>query len=163
MMKRLISGICAAAMAASLYGASAPAFAGTLRPASIDRPASSDVVKIDWRRHRWSHAEQLRGVPTSHHRYRGHWGGHRHWRGHRHGRYYYRHRHDHDNFIGPAAGFLAGALLGGMIANTAPRATYYGNSAHVRWCYSRYRSYRASDNTFQPYHGPRRQCISPYY
>lgn len=35
--------------------------------------------------------------------------------------------------------------------------------AHVRWCNNRYRSYRAWDNSFQPYHGPRRQCMSPYY
>lgn len=47
------------------------------------------------------------------------------------------------------------------------RPTYvapaYGrSSAHVRWCYNRYRSYRASDNTYQPYNGPRRQCYSPY-
>jgi len=35
-------------------------------------------------------------------------------------------------------------------------------SAHVQWCYDRYRSYRASDNTFQPYNGPRQQCYSPY-
>ena len=34
--------------------------------------------------------------------------------------------------------------------------------AHVSYCYGRYRSYRESDNTFQPYHGPRRQCRSPY-
>jgi len=41
------------------------------------------------------------------------------------------------------------------------RARRIGN-AHVTWCYERYRSYRAYDNTYQPYHGPRRQCISPY-
>ena len=35
-------------------------------------------------------------------------------------------------------------------------------SAHVDWCYDRYRSYRSSDNTFQPYQGPRRACNSPY-
>lgn len=35
-------------------------------------------------------------------------------------------------------------------------------SAHVRWCHARYKSYRAWDNTWQPYHGPRRQCASPY-
>ncbi|MFD1696695.1 BA14K family protein [Roseibium aestuarii] len=34
---------------------------------------------------------------------------------------------------------------------------------HYGWCENRYRSYRASDNTFQPYHGPRRQCRSPYW
>ncbi|ANK86415.1 MULTISPECIES: BA14K family protein [unclassified Rhizobium] len=40
---------------------------------------------------------------------------------------------------------------------------YYGRGgSHVSWCYARYRSYRAFDNTFQPYYGPRRQCISPY-
>jgi hypothetical protein len=35
--------------------------------------------------------------------------------------------------------------------------------AHVEWCEDNYRSYRRSDNTFQPYNGPRRQCRSPYY
>lgn len=36
------------------------------------------------------------------------------------------------------------------------------NTRHIDWCYDRYRSYRASDNTYQPYNGPRRQCYSPY-
>ncbi|TIU38734.1 MAG: BA14K family protein, partial [Mesorhizobium sp.] len=31
-----------------------------------------------------------------------------------------------------------------------------------RWCYDRYRSYRAWDNSYQPYGGPRQQCLSPY-
>lgn len=39
---------------------------------------------------------------------------------------------------------------------------YRGGNPHVRWCYNRYRSYRAYDNTFQPNYGPRRQCYSPY-
>jgi hypothetical protein len=44
-----------------------------------------------------------------------------------------------------------------------PRRVYRGGgSAHVQWCYNRYRSYRAWDNTYQPYNGPRRQCWSPY-
>lgn len=34
--------------------------------------------------------------------------------------------------------------------------------AHYQWCEHRYRSYRAADNSFQPYHGPRRACLSPY-
>ena len=55
------------------------------------------------------------------------------------------------------AAILGGASIGNAIAN-APS----GGSAHVRWCYDHYRSYRASDNTYQPYHGPRRQCNSPY-
>jgi coproporphyrinogen III oxidase len=34
--------------------------------------------------------------------------------------------------------------------------------AHEEWCYGTYRSYRAWDNTFKPYSGPRKQCNSPY-
>jgi hypothetical protein len=56
----------------------------------------------------------------------------------------------------PSAAFIAGAIIGG--ANRGPGLS----NAHVQWCYDRYRSYRASDNTFQPYNGPRRQCNSPY-
>ncbi len=41
------------------------------------------------------------------------------------------------------------------------RQVYYGGNAHTRWCYGRYRSYRAYDNTFQPYYGPRQACVSP--
>lgn len=44
----------------------------------------------------------------------------------------------------------------------APAPRYDLSSAHVRWCENRYRSYRAYDNTFQPYNGPRQQCYSPY-
>ncbi|WP_159586540.1 BA14K family protein [Chelativorans xinjiangense] len=43
-----------------------------------------------------------------------------------------------------------------------PRTAYRSTSAHVQWCYSRYRSYREWDNSFQPYNGPRRACVSPY-
>ena len=43
-----------------------------------------------------------------------------------------------------------------------PRQAYRLPVSHVRWCENRYRSYRAWDNTFQPYNGPRRQCASPY-
>jgi hypothetical protein len=39
---------------------------------------------------------------------------------------------------------------------------HYGVSAHVQWCHARYRSYRVSDNSYQPYHGARRPCWSPY-
>lgn len=83
---------------------------------------------------------------------------------------YYRHRRfrhrDRDNDLGAAlGGFAAGAIIGGLLAQPryAPPPRYYvGGSAHTRWCYARYRSYRPYDNTFQPYYGPRRQCISPY-
>jgi hypothetical protein len=48
----------------------------------------------------------------------------------------------------------------------APRRVYrrsYGLSeAHIAWCFDRWRSYRAYDNTYQPYYGPRKLCWSPY-
>ncbi len=96
---------------------------------------------------------------------RGHrWHGHRRWRGH--DRYYgHRHyrRHRHNNAGAIIGGLAAGAIIGGAIASQQPRYYRGGGNAHVRWCYDRYRSYRASDNTFQPYNGPRRACRSPYY
>jgi hypothetical protein len=36
------------------------------------------------------------------------------------------------------------------------------NPNHVEWCASRYNSYRAEDDTYQPYRGKRRRCNSPY-
>lgn len=36
------------------------------------------------------------------------------------------------------------------------------NMAHIEWCSRRYRSYRAENNTYQPYSGGRRSCESPY-
>lgn len=33
---------------------------------------------------------------------------------------------------------------------------------HVEWCSTQYRSYNTHDNSYQPYVGPRRTCISPY-
>lgn len=95
-------------------------------------------------------------------------------RGHYSNRYYrngyrrnhYRHYDDDDDDIGALFGGLAaGAIIGGLLAqpryNSAPRY-YAGSNPHVRWCYGRYRSYRAYDNTYQPYYGPRRLCVSPY-
>jgi hypothetical protein len=82
--------------------------------------------------------------------YRGH-------RGYRYNRPGYRY---HDGYWFPFAAFGAGALIGGAIAND--RGYVGGGGSHVNWCENRYRSYRAYDNTFQPYNGPRRQCISPY-
>lgn len=43
-----------------------------------------------------------------------------------------------------------------------PPPRYAHSSAHIRWCSQRWKTYRAWDNTYQPYNGPRRQCVSPY-
>ncbi|SFB50409.1 BA14K-like protein [Rhizobium sp. NFR07] len=87
------------------------------------------------------------------------------YRGRHYGRYY-RHRHHHGNNAGAIIGGLAaGAIIGGALAQpryAPPPRRYVGASGHTEWCYNRYRSYRAYDNTFQPYNGPRQQCYSPY-
>lgn len=90
-----------------------------------------------------------------HHYYNGH-------RGHRNRRPGYRY---HNGFWFPPAAFIAGAIIGSQIARP-DRAERYDDDelspAHVEWCYSRYRSYREWDNSYQPYEGPRRECYSPY-
>ena len=95
------------------------------------------------------------------HRRHGHWRGHR---GVRHRRPGYR-RHS-DGLWYPLAAFGLGAIIGGAMASQPPARPVYRqrvlSNAHIQWCYSKYRSYRTSDNTFQPYNGPRRQCLSPY-
>ncbi|SES11818.1 BA14K family protein [Rhizobium sp. NFR03] len=99
------------------------------------------------------------------------WRGHRNWRADRNWRYdrrYRDRRYYRDRGIGvPLGAFAAGAIIGGAL-NAQPRyarpayTRTYGGNSHVAWCQARYRSYRAYDNTFQPYNGPRRQCNSPY-
>src|SRR5690606_33823262 len=77
----------------------------------------------------------------------------RYWRGHRGYDHYRRGYRRHGDLWFPLAAFAAGAIISGAIANDAPPA--YSGNAHVQYCYNRYKSYRASDNTFQPYNGPR--------
>ena len=81
----------------------------------------------------------------------GYYNGHRGYRERRPG---YR---QHNGMWFPLAAFGAGALIGGAVAaDRGPRA---GN--HVAWCESRYRTYRASDNTYVASAGVRRACVSP--
>ncbi|WP_039759500.1 BA14K family protein [Bartonella queenslandensis] len=34
---------------------------------------------------------------------------------------------------------------------------------HIESCRARYRSYNKNDNSFQPFHGPRKQCLSRFF
>ncbi|WEK51767.1 MAG: BA14K family protein [Candidatus Kaistia colombiensis] len=89
----------------------------------------------------------------------GYWNGHHGYNGPRDG--YRRHS---DGYWYPLAAFGVGALIGGMIANQPREVAPPSLSRdHLRWCEDRYRSFRASDNSFQPNNGPRQACVSPYY
>lgn len=145
-MQRLKSIVRASTIALAVTGILAsPAFAA---PSRIAGPTvTSNIVKVQ----EVGHETFRSGVRRRN-------GGYyyRHHRIYRHRRRGYRY---YNGWWVPPAFFLGGLAVGGAIAN-GPRD--YG-SAHVRWCYRHYRSYREWDNTYQPYHGPRRQCVSPYY
>ncbi|WP_377292895.1 BA14K family protein [Rhizobium sp. SG2393] len=93
-------------------------------------------------------------------------GGRHYYNGHRGYREYRRGYRQYNGWWFPLGAFAAGAIIGGALNDGRPvyrtnRPVRVGGS-HVAWCQNRYRSYRAYDNTFQPYNGPRQQCYSPY-
>ncbi len=167
----VLSRIGAAALLATLtfVGSQQTGAAPLVVPATAS--ATSDVVQVRdgvrWRRNHWNHrgGRHWRGNDFRRHGNYAWYNGHR---GYRHQRRGYRY---YNGYWFPGGAFVAGAIIGGALAGDGyygggygPRYYLDGNpgSAHVDWCYSRYRSYRAYDNTFQPYHGPRQQCYSPY-
>ncbi|MFB9950378.1 BA14K family protein [Rhizobium puerariae] len=129
----------AVAIASTLAGL-APAQAFPL-PSAPGISAASPVTEVqyrdrrDWRRDR-----------------HGWYNGHRGYRDRRPGYRY------HNGFWFPLAAFATGAIIGGAIASD--RGGY--SNRHVAWCESRYRTYRAWDNTYVPRAGVRAQCVSPY-
>ncbi|MBP1882859.1 BA14K family protein [Sinorhizobium mexicanum] len=141
-----------------------PAEAFPVIPAA--KPQATDIQQVQFPYER-GEARKGRGCAlpycvSGHRSYRrGHRDGYSYYRNRYHRRY---HHHDDDNDFGALIGGLAtGAIVGGLLSQprySGPR--YSGGGSHTRWCYARYRSYRPSDNTYQPYGGPRRQCYSPY-
>lgn len=171
-MKKILSAICATALTASVAVTGAlPAHSAPIFVPKAPTAEHSDVVKVqDFRWRKRGNSIGNRNETSFRNFNRGNnwrrWDNDRvgWYNGHR-GYRYKRHRGDRyrDGFWFPAGAFIAGAIVGGAIANSNGYNRYAGGgNAHVEWCYDRYRSYRASDNTFQPYNGPRRQCYSPY-
>jgi hypothetical protein len=153
-MNRLLSGLLASALATSFAVASiAPVNAASIYVPQPQAATTANANAVNVAERRW--IRRGHGNPHWRHgNWRGHggrpyWNGHR---GYRHWRHGYRR---HGDFWFPLAAFATGAIISGAIANDRPPA--YGSSHEAR-CYARYRSYRAYDNTYQPYHGPRRQC-----
>ena len=148
-MKKIFSGICATALAASMSAVSIAPVAAA--PAYVPAPAAEAASNVELVNHRRWHRRDFRRD------------GDRAWyKGHRGYRHYRRGSREFNGFWFPLAAFAAGALITGAIDNDRNIVVRRSGSAHVNWCYDRYRSYRAYDNTFQPYEGPRRQCYSPY-
>ena len=145
------------AMAVSLaFAPGANAMPTAKLPAAAVPAATSDIVRI-------GHRGQVRVGIRWH-------GGHVYYngyRGYRYKRHGYRHYHGH---WFPHRAFVVVVPRQRYIPvrpyhppkRIQPRIVRL-NHAHLRWCDAKYRSYRASDNSFQPYHGPRKQCVSPYY
>ena len=163
-----------------LSGITAPSAAGPILQPDLSIPTSTAAPTITPVRDSWAGGND-RQFYNDNWRWRrsGHWSGNRHWNGgnwNGGNNWRWRHRHYHGGYYddGASAAILGlglGLGLGSMYNNynyydAPPPRRYYRagrlSSAHVQWCYNRYRSYRAWDNTFQPYNGPRRQCYSPY-
>jgi hypothetical protein len=167
-MKRFLSTMCAAALSVTFAVTSfMPANAAPVyvpKVASGVSGAAIDVQNVQYNRRdrrierRMDRRFDRRDIRRDYRNdRRGYYRGHRGYRDYRRG-----YRRHNDGYWYPAAAFIAGAIIGGAINQPAPRPVYRGGNAHVQWCYNRYRSYRASDNTFQPYNGPRQLCRSPY-
>ncbi len=183
-MKKFLSVICASVMA--FTGVAATSVTASASPAlirAVDAGAgTSNVVDVQFRDDRRELRRDRRELRRDRREFRqdrrelrrdvrqanrgfyrqgnySYYNGHRGYRDRRAG---YR---QHNGFWFPAAAFVAGAIVGGAVSQPSRTVVVQPgrmSQAHVDWCYSQYRSYRASDNTFQPYNGPRRACSSPY-
>lgn len=131
-------------------------FPGAAAPLLLQRPLysvaaeSAPLIRV----HDRQRYDSRRGFYT--------WNGYYYYNGHRGYRTPRRGYRSYNGFWFPPAAF-------GFRIMPAPRYVpppRYGrglSQAHYRWCDNRYRSYRGYDNTFQPYNGPRKPCVSPYW
>lgn len=148
---------CGVAAVAMTLGLAFPAAAAP-RVAPLASGASADVTQAQYRperargergwRDRGMGAHDMRRGRFEHRRGAYYYNGHR---GHRERRAGYRF---YNGWWFPPAAF-------GVMIRPAPVSRGYAN-AHVAWCHDRWKSYRAWDNSYQPYSGPRRRCVSPY-
>lgn len=142
---RLATAFTAVAVLATSF---VPVSAAPMMPAVVSSPAAGQVTEVQYR-----HRDERRHYRHDRRIYReGYYNGHRGYRERRRGYRY------HNGYWFPLAAFATGAIIGGAIANQ-PRAS---GSSHYQWCANRYRTYRASDNTYVSSPGVRRSCVSPY-
>lgn len=165
-MRILVSTLCAAVVTLSpvVVGTAeaAPMPTHAVHNAAPQADGLQDLVQVQ-QRHRYQ--QQRRGVDR---------------RGHHRPRYDTRSRRSpvhrappRQQSRGPDLGSaIVGAIVGGIIVNQfqqsgrthqhSGHSRSYLSRSHIDWCHNRWRSYRVSDNSYQPYNGPRRVCVSPY-
>lgn len=160
-MNRILSGVLAATLSVSFAAADVLSANAASFYVPQAQSASSDVQTVEARNGdtQWIRRHGDRRYVNRNRTFSRNDGMY--WNGHRGYREYRRGYRRHGDYWFPLAAFATGALITGAIINSENNRVYRGD-AHVQWCYDRYRSYRASDNTFQPYNGPRQQCYSPY-
>ncbi|WP_414474247.1 BA14K family protein [Microvirga sp. M2] len=173
-MKRVVSGIVVTCLA---VGALGPAVSSaSASPLSFVKPDNSGagLQQVQFRRdddrnrveRRFDRPRHERRVERPRFERRGGWG---YYNGHRGYRAYHPGYRQYNGWWFPPAAFLAGAIIGGAVASQPPvvvappaYAPVRLSAAHVNWCTNRWKSYRVSDNSFQPLSGPRQVCVSPY-
>lgn len=147
-MKIFYKSLCTATLAVSMC---ASAFA-TAMAAPVITPLSevgqAQVIQVQSYNKIWPRSDRNRRTPDFERRngkpyYKGH-------RGYSERRTGYR---QHNGYWFPPSAFV-GTIIGGVLNGST------AGSSHVAWCDNHYRSYRASDDSYQPYHGPRKRCIS---
>lgn len=145
--KTVLTGLAAAGMMAAC---AVPSLSAPYFPVQTETLRTGDLplVKIDHRR-----GHHHKGFYNNNGRY--YYNGHRGYRKHRNG---YR---QFNGWWFPQGAFGIRVVPAPRYSHP-PRYRRGFSPAHYQWCDQRYRSYRAADNSFQPYHGPRRPCISPY-
>lgn len=170
-MNKLTSALCATlafAMAAStaVPAAAAPLFAPKMQTQAVDGNVIPVQMNRNDRERRFERRENRRenrfdrrqDRRESRFERRGNYAYYNGQRGYRERRPGHR---QYNGFWFPSTAFIAGAIIGGALNNNTVTVRPSG-SAHVQWCQNRWRSYRASDNSYQPYNGPRQRCVSPY-
>jgi len=125
-----------------------PVSAAPVGPIHVPITVQGQAENVQWHA-RGNDARSYRKPPR-----RGWHNGHRGYRDRRSG-----YRRHNDGWWYPLAAFGAGAVIGGAVSGSRPAM---GGSRHVQWCSERYRTYRASDNTYVPRAGVRATCSSPY-
>lgn len=159
-MKPILKTISACGLGLAMTIASiAPAAAFPLTPKPSYSTASTQIQyrpDRDWRWERERERER-REYRQDRRERQAYLKGYRGYRDHRPG--YRRHS---DGWWYPLAAFGAAAIIGNAISNQPIVVGPVLSREHVTWCSARFKTYRASDNTYVPSVGYRAQCNSPF-